>query len=101
MTISLLHRPALLGAALVGLSLLSASAAQAFTFEDQGASANGSGSHYQDLDLGKPASRFDDGSGKTVIKRGNSTFYVGGQGQSFDQRNNASDYFNPNYLMGR
>jgi hypothetical protein len=103
MTISLLQRPALFGAAFVGLALLTASAAQAFTFEDRGASANnGGGSHYRDLDLGnKPSSHLDDSGNKTVIQRGNSTFSFGGQTQSFDQRNNPSDYFNPNYLMGR
>jgi hypothetical protein len=103
MTISLLQRPALVGAAYVGLALLTASAAQAFTFEDRGASANnGGGAHYRDLDLGnKPTSRLDDSGNKTVIQRGNSSFYFGGQTQTFDQRNNPDSYFNPNVLMGR
>jgi hypothetical protein len=102
MTIRLLQRPALFGAAFVGLALLAAPAAQAFTFEDQGTSANsGGGAHYKDLDLGKPASRLDDSGNKTVIQRGNSSFYFGGQAQSFDQRNNPDSYFNPNVLMGR
>jgi hypothetical protein len=103
MTIKLLQRPALLGAAFVGLALLTASAAQAFTFEDQGTSTNSGGGaqHYKDLDLGKPSSRLDDSGNKTVIKRGNSSFYFNGPAQSFDQRNNPNDYFNPNYLTGR
>jgi hypothetical protein len=102
MTIKLLQRPALFAAALVGLALLTAPAAQAFTFEDQGTSANsGVGSRYKDLDLGKPSSRLDDSGNKTIIQRGNSSIYFNGPSQSFDQRNNPNDYFNPNYLTGR
>ncbi|MCF8478114.1 MAG: hypothetical protein K9G60_13885 [Pseudolabrys sp.] len=96
-------------AAMAGLVLLAAPAAQAFTFQDKDQDAgtqNGWSSDRKQLDghdLGlsdRSASRFDDGK-QTVIKRGNSTIFFNGPTQSFDQRNNPNDYFSPNYLMGR
>jgi hypothetical protein len=86
------------------LALLAASLfaprAQAFTFEDKAATPGGApAAGIADPD-DRLTSRFDDGK-KTVIRRGNSTIYFGGAPQSFDQRNDPNQYFNPNTLMGR
>lgn len=106
-----LRRPALVGAALVGLAgfgLLAAPAARAFTFQDQDP---GAGARSDDTSMfynsgsgsgaaGQPSSRLDSDS-RTVFKHGNSSFSFGGQTQTFDQRNNPNAYFTPDYLMGR
>jgi opacity protein-like surface antigen len=82
------------------LALVSASAAQAFTFEGT-APGDGGGvqRNYTDPDeqmkpkVGAPQ-RFDDQSQSGAQKDG---FYLnfGGQTQSFDQKYNSNDYFNP------
>ena len=104
-------RPHLLAAILATLSfvVLTAPAAQALTFEDQGANgatrSDDPSMFYNDGKSGSASaplsSRLDSSGHTSVIKRGNSTIYFGGQGQSFDQRNDPSNYFNPNVLMGR
>ena len=104
-------RPLFLAAMLAASSfvVLAAPAAQAFTFEDQGASgaakSDDSSMFYNDGRSGSASaplsSRLDDSGHTSVIKRGNSTIYFGGGGQSFDQRNDPSHYFNPNVLMGK
>ncbi len=90
-------------AALFALATVAAPAAQAFTFEDQGAGQkNSDTSMFYNGGKDQPlTSRLDGGGNSTVIKRGNSTIYFGGQGQTFDQRNNQNDYFNPSYLLGK
>ena len=102
-------RPLFLAAlATVSFVVLAAPAAQALTFEDQGANgatkSDDSSMFYNDGRSGSASaplsSRLDD-SGRTTIKRGNSTFYFGGGGQTFEQRNDPSNYFNPNVLMGK
>lgn len=104
MTIFRLQCPTMLCATLVGLSLLAAPAAQAFTFQDQGqdtASRSGGAANLTDLGLGdRHSSRFDDGK-QPAMRQGNTSLQFGGQTQSFDQRNNPDSYFNPNVLMGR
>jgi hypothetical protein len=102
-------RPLFLAAVLatVSFAVLTAPAAQAFTFQDQdangGAKNSDSSMFYND---GKPgsaplSSRLDSSGQTTAIKRGNSTIYFGGGGQTFDQRNDPGNYFNPNVLMGK
>ncbi len=102
MTIAHFRRPAFVLAALCGLALLSAPAAQAFTFMDQEAGAkNGSA-----LDLSSPTSKDRIGSRLTDDKRSTvtpsgPTFQFGGTGRSFDQRYNPDFMFHSNTLMGR
>lgn len=81
-------------AAALGVGML-ASAAQAFTFEDQTtANGNSSSSNYTN-----PAqSRFSSGgsNGQTTIKQGNTTFQFGGQQRPSDQRYYPEQLFSPN-----
>ena len=81
------------------LAFAGASAAKAFTFESNAAGDGGLHQNYTDPDeqmqpkAGSPQ-RFDSGSQSGGQKDG---FYLnfGGQTQSFDQRYNSNDYFNP------
>lgn len=89
--------------ALAGALMLSAGAAQAFTFTDQAGNA-GNGQGYVDLDTKSsnsdvPASRFgtDD---KNTMRSGNGTFQFGTR-SSFDQRYNPSNLFDPYARSGR
>ena len=100
-TTARLRRSAFVLAALSGLALLSAPAAQAFTFMDQEAGTkNGSA-----LDLSTPTSkdrigsRLTDDNKSTVTPTG-PTFQFG-SGRSFNQRYNPDYMFNSNTLMGR
>lgn len=94
-------RPVALWAGLIGIALLTAPAAKAFTFNDAGSDKRGDTSMFNDP-ADRTKSRFGADSGdKTTIKRGNSTIYFGGGQQSFDERNSADRYFSPNNLMGR
>jgi hypothetical protein len=81
------------------------SAAHAFTVQDGSGQSSGQGF----LDLDKPAaapdrmapvSRFGSENGQTTIKSGNGTFQFGGQ-QSFGQRYNTDNIFNPYAREGR
>jgi hypothetical protein len=45
-------------------------------------------------------SRYGTGN-QSTFQSGNTTFRFGGQGQTFDQRNNPNTYFNPDVLMGK
>ncbi len=89
------------------LTVLAAPAAQAFTFEDQGAGTgtsakNNDTSMFYNSGKSDPlSSRLDSSGQTTVMKRDNATVYFGGSGQSFDQRNDPNSYFNPNVLMGK
>ena len=95
---------ATLPAVLFGLALLigaaAANPAQAFTFEDQAAAPGGAPSAQIADPDDRLTSRYSSGD-QSKIQQGNTTFRFGGQGQSFDQRNNPSNYFNPNVLMGK
>ena len=86
--------------ALLAASLL-AHRAQAFTFEDKGSGDKTNlSSGLADPDPSdRLTSRFDSGK-QTIIKRGNTTIYFGGQPQSFDQRYNPDNMFNPNGRPG-
>ena len=80
-------------AAALGVGML-ASAAQAFTFEDQ-TTANGNSSS----NLNNPStSRFSSGgsNGQTTLKQGNTTFQFGGQQRPSDQRYYPEQLFSPN-----
>lgn len=88
------HRLAVLAAAL-GLAMWGVPAAHAFTIDNQ-SSTNADGSaRYTD-----PDAQFSNGAnGQTTFKSGNATFQFG-QGQSFDQRYNSNNLFNPNGRPG-
>jgi hypothetical protein len=92
--------------ALAGLAIgivMTAGAAQAFTFNDgQGGSSNaGSSNSMTSTDpVSRSQSRLNsDGTEKPTIRSG-PTLQFGGR-ESFDQRNTGDRYFNPNNLMGR
>lgn len=81
------------------------SAAQAFTVYDSNGPVGGQGY----LELDKPAAapdrmapvnRFGNENGQATIKQGNSTLQFGGQ-QSFGQRYNTDNIFNPYTRDGR
>ena len=86
-----------LAAAAVGLSLLAATVAQAFTIENQDAGNSGAAARYTDPN--PPASSYGTigTSNGPVIRQGNTTFQLGGaqQGGSFNQRYDSSRMFDP------
>ena len=92
------HIPALLFAA--ALALVSASAAQAFTFESNASGDGGMHQNYTDPDdqmqpkAGSPQ-RFDGGGQNSTQQGGFSMQFGGAHGQSFDQRYNPNDFFDP------
>ena len=88
------HRLAVLAAAL-GLAVLAAPAARAFTIDNR-ANTNADGSaRYTD-----PDARFSgNGDGQTIIRQGDTTIHFG-QGQSFEQKYNTDRMFNPNGRPG-
>jgi hypothetical protein len=95
------HLGAFTVAVVLGLTLLAAPRVHAFTIENQGNADSDGAARLSDPDLNdRQTSRFDSGK-QTVIKRGNTTIYLGGQPQSFNQRNDSNSYFSPNVLMGR
>jgi hypothetical protein len=74
-----------------GLALLAAPAAHAFTIDDQSNTNSDGSARYTD-----PDARFSgSGSGQTTLQQGNTTIRFGGQSQSFDQRYNSNQMFNP------
>jgi hypothetical protein len=99
------HR-AFVCAAVLGLTLSAAAAAQAFTFEDPGsAGARNGGQGFTDLD--NPAARDPDAQvsrfgsgGQTSLKQGNTTLRFGAQ-PSFDQRYDSNNLFDPFARDGR
>lgn len=101
-----LHQRALVLAAAVGLTLAAATAAKAFTFEDQNGNASGGNNFYQGDSSTRPQigpgglSNFSNGG--TSIQHGNSTFQFGSAAQqSFDQKYNPSNLFDPYARDGR
>ena len=78
----------------LGLTLLAAPAAQAFTIEDQSSATNGGA---QIVDPDARVSRFgsSNNDGQTTIKQGNTTLQFGSQ-RSFDQRYSKEQMFEPN-----
>lgn len=93
---------AALAAATLGLALVAASAAQAFTFENQ-TTPGGAPQNFNSTD-----SRFstgtnsngNSGSPRPGFSSGNSSLQFGGQ-PSFNQRYNADRMFDSNNLLGR
>ena len=92
-------------AAIAFAAVFVASAAHAFTMQDQNGPVSGQGY----LELDKPAAapdrlapmnRFGTENGQTTYKQGNSTFQFGNQ-QSFGQRYNTDNIFNPYAREGR
>jgi hypothetical protein len=76
-------------AAALGLALVAAPAAQAFTIDDQSNTNSNGSAKYVDPD--QQISRF---GGQTTIKQGNTTLQFGPQ-RSLDQRYNSERMFNP------
>jgi len=84
------------------LALASASAAQAFTFESTAPGDGGGGvtRNYTDpVDQMEPKAgspqRFDGGGQNSTQQGGFSMQFGGAHGQSFDQRYNPNDFFDP------
>jgi hypothetical protein len=92
------RRLALLAVAF-GLSVMAASAAQAFTIDDQSNTTSNGAARYAD-----PDSRFSNSStgsnGQSVYKSGNMTFQFGNQRPTSDSRYNTDRMFNPNGRPG-
>ena len=94
------------GAAIVFAAAFMASAAQAFTVQDSNGPVGGQG--YIDFDKPgaapdrmAPVNRFgNENNGQTTIKQGSGTFQFGAQ-QSFGQRYNTDNIFNPYTREGR
>jgi hypothetical protein len=92
-------RAVALWAGVIGIAVLTAPVAKAFTFNDAASDKTGDTSMFND-----PAKRAksDFGADKSTDQRPKSGFYFsGGQSQSFDDRNGSERYFNPNRLLGR
>ncbi|MGA8388899.1 MAG: hypothetical protein WB769_13355, partial [Pseudolabrys sp.] len=92
-------------AAIAFAAVFVASAAHAFSMQDSNGPVSGQGY----LELDKPAAapdrmapvnRFGNENGQATIKQGNSTFQFGNQ-QSFGQRYNTDNIFNPYARDGR
>jgi len=86
-------------------ALYSASAARAFTIEDQGGARGGQGFMDQDKpaavpDRHVPVSPFNTDNSQSTIKQGNTTLQFGQQ-RSFNSRYNADNIFNPYTREGR
>ena len=86
-------RRALILSAAFGLSVLAASAAQAFTIDNQSGTNSDGSAKYTD-----PDSRFSNGgsNGPSQYKFGNTTLQFGNQLPTSDQRYNTDRMFNPN-----
>jgi hypothetical protein len=92
-------------AAVAIAAVFGVSAAQAFTVQDSNGPVGGQG--YIDFDKPgaapdrmAPVNRFGNENGQTTIKQGNGTFQFGAQ-QSFGQRYNTDNIFNPYTRDGR
>jgi hypothetical protein len=89
-----------LWAGVIGIVVMAAPAAKAFTFNDAASDKSGDTSMFNDP-VDRTKSGADSGD-KTTDKRPKSGFYFSGsQSQSFDDRNGSERYFNPNRLLGR
>jgi hypothetical protein len=91
--------------AAVAAAIFGVCAAQAFTVQDSNGPVGGQG--YLDFDKPTappdrmaPVSRFGNENGQTSIKQGSGTFQFGAQ-QSFGQRYNTDNIFNPYTREGR
>jgi len=92
-------------AAVVFTAAFAVSAAHAFSMQDSGGPAGGQG--FRDLDKPAaapdrlaPVNRFGNENGTTTYKSGNGTFQFGAQ-NSFQQRYNTDNIFNPYTRDGR
>ena len=92
-------------AAIAFAAVFVVSAAQAFTVQDSNGAVGGQG--YVEFDKPSaapdrmaPVNRFGNENGQATVKQGNSTFQFGGQ-QSFGQRYNTDNIFNPYTRDGR
>ena len=96
------RRSGALLAAVAGAVLLTASVAQAFTFNDQPSGGGGADSATKFTDPADRAKlRMNGNTGdRTTIQGGNTTFQFGGR-ESFDQRYDSNRMFSPNSLTGR
>ncbi len=96
------RRSVALLAAVVGAVLLTASAAQAFTFSDQPSGGSDGATKFADpADRAKSRMNMNGNTGdRTTIQGGNATFQFNGR-ESFDQRFDTTRRFNPDNLMGR
>jgi hypothetical protein len=101
-----LHQRAFVLAAAVGLTLAAATAAKAFTFEDQNGNASG-GNNFYEGDASKrppigPGGLSNFNNGGSSVTHGNTTFQFGSASQqSFDQKYNPSNLFDPYARDGR
>ena len=92
------HRYVLIIAGALGLALSAASVAQAFTIDDQSASASANAARLAD-----PAARLSgngNNDGTTVIRNGNTTLQFGNQQRGADRYFNTERMFNPNGKPG-
>ena len=98
------RRSGALLAAVAGAVLLTASVAQAFTFNDQPSGGGGadSATKFTDpADRAKSRMNMNGNTGdRTTIQGGNTSFQFGGR-ESFDERYDSNRMFSPNSLMGR
>ena len=97
--------PAFTVTAVAVAAVFAVSAAQAFTVQDSNGPVGGQG--YLDFDKPTappdrmaPVSRFGNENGQTSIKQGSGTLQFGAQ-QSFGQRYNTDNIFNPYRREGR
>jgi hypothetical protein len=86
-----LHTVAVATAAALGLALVAAPVAQAFTIDNQSNTNSDGSAKYVDPD--QQISRF--GSGPGIVRQGNTTFQFGVQPSLSDQRYNADRMFQP------
>jgi hypothetical protein len=83
------HRLAVLAAA-IGMAVMAAPSAHAFTMDNQSNVAPNGGARYVDPD--EQFSGSGSNNGQTALKQGNATFHFGGQ-QNFDQRYDSNRMF--------
>lgn len=77
-----------------------ATAAQAFTFNDQADSNRSTDMRFADPADRAKARMNSDSNDRSTIRNGPTSVQFGGR-ESFNQRNNGDRYFTPNNLMGR
>ncbi|HXZ46663.1 MAG TPA: hypothetical protein VEH02_08040 [Pseudolabrys sp.] len=86
-------------------ALCAAPGAQAFTIENQAGPSGGQGFTDRDAPAGVPdrhvpVSPFNDNTGQTTVKQGNTTFQFGQQ-RPFNERYSTDNIFNPYTREGR
>jgi hypothetical protein len=92
------HRRVLIIAGALGLILLAAPIAQAFTIDEQSNTNSNGSAKFSD-----PESRLlgtDNGNGPTTIRNGNTTLQFGSQRPGADRNFNTDRIFNPNGRPG-